>query len=307
MLQREKYRIKDGQTALNAEELNARFFDLDGRIHTLEGLKVSWEDAITAVQAFGLERINGVVQPVLEAANSILTEIEATLQALRDDQTAVQDTWASLQTSIQDQADAVLQSVQGDQADFQAWWDTLADTIARLEAYTHYSYLYMDAAALGEPASTQAAAEATFLEINGWRFDVRAFNNTEVAVAKARTPEDWDAGEIKIKVAWMGADGCSAGDTVNWVLRAKASGPGEPIIDPWGTPQTVSGPVTAPNNLEESAYPAFTLAGSPAAGDYLYIWIQRGAGSLDLNNMTEKALLLGVTIQFKTTGQVAGW
>ena len=307
MLQREKYRIKDGQTALNAEQLNARFFDLDGRIHTLEGLKVSWEDAVTAVQAFGLERINGVVQPVLDAANNILTEIEGTLQALRDDQAAVQAAWASLQASIQDQADAVLQSMQGDQAAIQAWWDTLAATIAQLEAYTHYSYLYIDAAALSEPHSSQIASEATYLELNEWRFDVRAFPNNAVAMAKVRTPEDWDGGQLKIKVAWIGADGCSAGQTVQWVIRAKASGPGEAILNPWGTPSVIWGPVTAPGNLEECTTPAFTLSGSPSAGDYLYFLIHRSGTDAVKNNMLVKALLFGLTFQFKTTGNVEAW
>lgn len=70
----ERYAFRDGVTPLSAEELNARFFDLDLRCHALEGLGVSWEDAVRQVQQVGLERINGLILPTLDQAGAMIDD-----------------------------------------------------------------------------------------------------------------------------------------------------------------------------------------------------------------------------------------
>lgn len=73
----EKYRVKDGVTRLGERFLNPVFQDIDLRIAAVEGLRVSWEDAVQAVSEFGLLRINEVINPAMTSILSKSDEIEA--------------------------------------------------------------------------------------------------------------------------------------------------------------------------------------------------------------------------------------
>ena len=105
MLYRERYRVRDGKTPLNGEQLNGRLFHIDTRIHALEELTVSWEAAVAIVQAQGLERINAVIQPVLDGANAIMADVRVELDSL-----------------------------QAERAEFPAWWDEQEGTLSDLES-----------------------------------------------------------------------------------------------------------------------------------------------------------------------------
>lgn len=100
-LNQEKYRIKEGTTPLSAPELNARFFDIDRRIHALEVQKASVEAAIVEIQNLGLTRINDVIEPVLEAANQILSDATSALAQIQADwsalNAAIDNEWAGIQ------------------------------------------------------------------------------------------------------------------------------------------------------------------------------------------------------------------
>ena len=76
MIRREVYRFQEGRTPLSAQELNRRFFDLDTRLDALEGLKVSWEEAVRVLQEAGLARINQVLLPLQAEAHSVASAIE---------------------------------------------------------------------------------------------------------------------------------------------------------------------------------------------------------------------------------------
>lgn len=76
-IKRHLYRIVDGKSRLDGETLNAIFFDCDARLHALESLGVSWQDAVRELQDFGLARINGVLEPVLDGATEELASIAA--------------------------------------------------------------------------------------------------------------------------------------------------------------------------------------------------------------------------------------
>ncbi len=75
-IKRTQYQFKDGKTTLSAETFNAIFFDLDARLHGLEQMEVSWEDAVSELQQYGLSRINGALGPVLDQANSDVAAME---------------------------------------------------------------------------------------------------------------------------------------------------------------------------------------------------------------------------------------
>jgi hypothetical protein len=115
----EQYNIKDGKTPLNAEELSFRFLDIDGRLHQLELLKISWEQAVVEIQNHGLERINNTVQPVLDAASALVDEAQADLDAMSGQWQAIQDAWAAMSGTISGMGDDIA-ALQSDVAALQA-------------------------------------------------------------------------------------------------------------------------------------------------------------------------------------------
>ena len=85
-IKRLQYRIKDGETDLNADTFNSRFYDIDSRLHALETVSITWQDAVSELQQFGLARINGALSPVLEQAQDMVS-------ALQEQQEAWQAWW----------------------------------------------------------------------------------------------------------------------------------------------------------------------------------------------------------------------
>ena len=126
----EQYSVLEGKTPLSGPELSRRFLDIDGRLHLLEELKVSWEQAMVEVQNHGLERINGVIEPVLDQANGILGQIQQELTSVQQewDQTSqtiaqewqdVLDGWAGVQGTL-DNMSADISDMQTQVDDFLA-------------------------------------------------------------------------------------------------------------------------------------------------------------------------------------------
>jgi hypothetical protein len=122
----EQYRVKDGKTSLSAEELNFRFFDLDGRLHQLELLKVSWQEAVAEVQNHGLERINSVIQPILDQAGALVATAQDDLTDIASQWQTILDGWAGMSGTI-GTMDASISAVQSDVAALQA---SIADLLA---------------------------------------------------------------------------------------------------------------------------------------------------------------------------------
>ena len=110
-IKRTQYQFKDGKTTLSAETFNAVFFDLDARLHGLEQLEVSWEDAVSELQQYGLSRINGALGPVLDQANKDVAAVEQekaditewwnqTIADLAAEKTSLEDRFAALSAEI---------------------------------------------------------------------------------------------------------------------------------------------------------------------------------------------------------------
>lgn len=77
----ERYRVKDGVTQLGERFLNPVFQDLDLRLNGLEAQRTSWEEAVSTVFAFGLQRINELIGPSKESLDDAFAATEETRQA----------------------------------------------------------------------------------------------------------------------------------------------------------------------------------------------------------------------------------
>lgn len=91
-----KYRLRDGQTDLNDKELSFRFLHIDGRIHILEELRVSWQAAVTELQSHGLERINNVMQPLLDQAQANTDAAAAELASIQAEWAEIVAAWEGI-------------------------------------------------------------------------------------------------------------------------------------------------------------------------------------------------------------------
>lgn len=114
MIKRDRYRVKDGITTLGESFLNAIFADLDTRLHGLEELKVSWLAAVTELQNFGLERINGALEPTMMEMNQLLEAITlqyTELATLTEAEVEEFELWKAEQEAL------LLSSLQGVSAD----------------------------------------------------------------------------------------------------------------------------------------------------------------------------------------------
>ncbi len=66
------YRMTDGLTRLGEDYFNAIWADLDLRLDALEKVRADWKAAVSDIQAFGLDRIDSTLVPVLNEARSLL-------------------------------------------------------------------------------------------------------------------------------------------------------------------------------------------------------------------------------------------
>lgn len=82
MLKKDQYRVRNAKDDMGEKTFNPIFFDIDARLHSLELQRVSYLDAITELQNFGLERINGALQPTIDQIKTILEGIDTEHTAL---------------------------------------------------------------------------------------------------------------------------------------------------------------------------------------------------------------------------------
>ncbi len=111
----ELYRFRDGITPLSEAELNKRFFDIDARIHTLEEVKISWDEAVSVVNNEAIKRINEVLQPAVD-------DVEQRLQAIDDEWAQKKADYDAQMAQIQSDFDAIQQdyaTIQQDWANIQ--------------------------------------------------------------------------------------------------------------------------------------------------------------------------------------------
>lgn len=75
------YLMQDGRTRLDADYFNRIWADLDLRLSEVEAARVSWQQAVEELRAYGIVRIDGVLGPSIQASQEMVT----TLSALAED------------------------------------------------------------------------------------------------------------------------------------------------------------------------------------------------------------------------------
>jgi hypothetical protein len=188
--------------------------------------------------------------------------------------------------------------------------NTGAVTIEKL-SLNEYDTIYIDAAAM-VPCTTNPALQSTHeygtndIDSDLFAFDAGA---TEERVQfKNVMPDNWDRSTIKAKFYWSSDTGSTAGDTVEFGIKAGALSDNDAIDAALGTPQVISDTLLANNGTDlqiSPATPAITVGGTPALGDATIFEVYRNTDGVD--DMAEDAWLMGVSIQYKKTTNVAAW
>lgn len=181
-----------------------------------------------------------------------------------------------------------------------------------LETVGHYANIYVDSSKM-HPCTTNGAAALAKNEYGTNDVDLQYFafdgGATEERVQFSIVmPEDWDRGTIKAKFYWSSASGSTAGDTVEWGLKANALADSATIDAALGTPQVISDTLLANNGTDMQitpATPAITVGGSASLNNLIVFEIYRNTDGTD--DMAEDAWLFGLNIQYQRNQTVAAW
>jgi len=155
-----------------------------------------------------------------------------------------------------------------------------------------------------KPTLTNGAADSAQIEMgtNKNVYDYLAFDasSIEYAYANVPMPSDWDASTVTATFYWL-HPATATNFGVVWGLQGVAMANDDPLDVAQGTVQTVADTGGTTSDLYISAATsAMTIAGSPAAGEYVQFRVQRTAtdGS---DTMTVDAYLLGALITYGVT------
>ena len=162
------------------------------------------------------------------------------------------------------------------------------------------------------PVDTNGAATGTNeyatndINLDYFAFDATTLEKVQFAFTM---PEDWDRSTIKAKFKWSSAADSTAGDTVEWGLKAGALSNDDAIDAALGTGQVISDALLADDGADmqiTGATPAITVGGTPALGDTIVFEVYRNVSGTD--DMVEDAWLFEVVIQYHTSATtVAAW
>ena len=171
--------------------------------------------------------------------------------------------------------------------------------------------IYIDAGAM-VPCTTNGALQSTHeypnndIDIDHYAFDFGAIE--ERVQCKDVLLENWNRGTIKAKFYWSSEAGSTAGNTVEWGIKAGALSDSDPIDAALGTPQVISDVLLANDGGDlqiSAATPALIVGGTPALNDIIVLEVYRNTDGTD--NMAVDAWLFGVLIQYKKTVYAASW
>lgn len=185
--------------------------------------------------------------------------------------------------------------------------------ISRIKTYIEtagtYDMFYVDAAAMFACATDGAAAGSTELG-NGINLDYFAFDGgaTEERVQfRMSMPSDWDRGNVKVRFLWSSGFGSTAGDTVEWGIKAVSISDSDVLNASFGSAGTISDTLLNNNgaDFQKSGSAEITIGGSPQLDDMIVFEIYRNTDGTD--DMAEDAWLFGVQIQYVRDKTIAVW
>lgn len=178
-----------------------------------------------------------------------------------------------------------------------------ADTSGDLQLSTNDKKrnVSIPATAMWETTTSGCAALAkTELATNDVDIQTLDFDQTtqEYAQFAFVMPDNWDASTVTYKAVWTAASG--SGDVV-WELQGRSYADDDAIDQAWGTAVEVTDTLTATDDIcttSESA--AVTLAGTPAAGEYVHFRISRDAAN-GSDTLSGDAKLIGIRIEYSVS------
>lgn len=150
----------------------------------------------------------------------------------------------------------------------------------------------------GFPQTTTGAALSKYESAtNKQSYYTLDFDQTtdEYAQWNFAMPANWNGGTVTATFYWTASGG--SGDVV-WALQGRAYANDDAIDQAWGTAQTTTDTLTATSDLDISpATGAITLAGSPAAGQWVAFRVYRDA-SAGGDTLNADALLIGIQVTY---------
>jgi hypothetical protein len=175
-------------------------------------------------------------------------------------------------------------------------WRVVASTVSQPKS------IFIDS--LEMLACTTAPAAAGTKEYDTDKPELRYFAfdsgaTKERVQFRKRMPINWTLNKITAKFYWSSAASSTAGDTVEWGIKAVALRNHDAIAAAFGTPQVISDTLLADNGGDmqiSPATPALTIGGTPAAGAMACFEVYRNTDGTD--DMTEDAWLFGVELIF---------
>lgn len=186
---------------------------------------------------------------------------------------------------------------------------TLATELGVRKAIGVVANAYVDASSMKANASN-GATFATYVYTNGIELDYFAFDSSTVERVqfKFAMPEDWDRGPMKARFYWTSPTGSTAGDTVEWAIRAVAMGDSDVVDAGFGTAQSRSDTLLSDNGGDIQITGAtldMTPAGSLADLDLIVFEVYRNVSGAD--TMSEDAWLAAVKLQYNKTRLIEEW
>jgi len=153
-----------------------------------------------------------------------------------------------------------------------------------------------------KPTTTDGCSAVTQVEAgtNDIDYDVLDFDasSDENAYANLQMPDSWDGGVIQFRYIWTNAGG-GAAETVVLELSGRSYANDDAIDQAVGTAIEVSDTWIAQGDIHISAWSGdVTLAGGPAAGEWVHLELMRDVSEDDL---TGDARLIGIQIRYKQT------
>ncbi len=195
------------------------------------------------------------------------------------------------------------------QTDTEEWWVLIDDSPVTWKLLTGGAPLAATgeiflSSAGGWPSTTNGCADNVKKEYATNDIDLFVLDfdkdNDEFAQWSVPMPADWDGGTVTALFIWTAAAG-SISDDVVWGLQGRSYVNDEAIDKTWGTAQVIVDTLLA---LDVISYtdvtPAITLAGTPAAGE----WVQfRGYRDADAvaDDLAADAGLLGIMVTYTRT------
>jgi hypothetical protein len=183
-------------------------------------------------------------------------------------------------------------------------------TINLTNRIAEYRTIYIPAGAMIPQTTSGAAAVTVETTTNKVMTDRLAFDGAadEHAQFSLMMPDEWNVGTVKAKFYWDAAAGASPADGVAWSIAGQAIANDGVIDAAFGTEVVTTDVVLAVGDLHVSAASAaITVGGTPALGKLTVFRVLRDVSDA-VDDMTEDAQLIGVSIQYReTTTPTAAW